>query len=211
MSYSVLKNNTAYSEESVSGLHEKLELRLIEELKCGNINAFNSLFESYSSRLYHFAYGFFKSKEEAEELVQDVFIKIWENRSNLKPESNFKSYLFTIAFNQIKKYYRSKALLNQYLDFQKNKEDYNEDYFSEMDYSSLKELVDHLIELMPPRRRAVFMKSRYEEKSVKEISQEMNITESTVENHLNQALRYLRTNLQKENLTGIIFFILFIQ
>jgi RNA polymerase sigma-70 factor (family 1) len=183
---------------------------LIEELKNGKKDAFDTLFKNYSSRLFGFAYSFFKSKEEAEELVQDVFIKIWENRSNLKLEYNFKTYLFTIAFNQIKKHFRSKTMFERYLAYRNSGEIETEQYYEEADYSSLKNLVDHLVENMPTRRREVFIKSRFDGKTIKEISAEMNISSRTVENHLNQALRFLRKHLHSESLAGILFFFLFL-
>ena len=77
---------------------------LIRELKKGNIEAFNQIFYAYSSKLYHFAYGYLKSKEDAEEMVQEIFSKIWDKRADIKEEYQFRSYLFSIAFNYIKKH-----------------------------------------------------------------------------------------------------------
>jgi RNA polymerase sigma-70 factor (ECF subfamily) len=76
--------------------------------------------------------------------------------------------------------------------------------------SFLKRLVDRLVDEMPEKRKAVFTKSRYEGKNAMDIAKEMNISKSTVENHLNQALRYLRHHLKDENFAGILFFWLFI-
>ena len=181
---------------------------LIKKLKQGHIEAFNQLFYAYSSRLYHFAFGYLKSKEEAEELVQEIFSKIWEKRDRLDEGLNFKSYLFTIAFNAVKKHFRSQALLNRYFDYVGS--NVPEDSVSEdVDYISLKALVDELVNHMPEKRKAVFVKSRYEGKNTKEISEEMSISKSTVENHLNQALKYLRQHLNQKYLSGILFSILF--
>jgi RNA polymerase sigma-70 factor (ECF subfamily) len=179
---------------------------LIEELKNGNKDAYDTLFKNYSSRLFGFAFSFYKSKEDAEELVQDVFIKIWENRSNLKLEYHFKTYLFTIAFNQIKKHFRSKSMFERYLASRNSKENEIEYFFEESDYTSLKELVDHLVDNLPPRRKEVFRKSRFDGKTIMEISEEMNISTRTVENHLNQALRFLRKHLHSESIAGVFFF-----
>ena len=190
--------------------HLHTDRELVKELKKGNITAFNQLFYSYSSKLYRFANGYFKSKEDAEELVQEVFTKIWEKRKDLDEESKFKSYLFTIAFNDIKKHYRSKSLLNKYFDYQQTKENLISGS-QEVDYQSLKSLVDQLVEKMPEKRKAVFIKSRYEGKNANEISEEMSISKSTVENHLNQALKFLRKHLNRENFAGLLFFLLFIQ
>lgn len=184
---------------------------LIRMLKKGNIEAFNQIFYAYSSKLYYFAYGYLKSKEDAEEMVQEIFTKIWEKRADIKEEFQFRSYLFSIAFNYIKKQFRAKALLNKYVEFATPDNIKTEQTKEEVDYASLKSIVDQLVEEMPEKRRAVFVKSRFEGKNAKDISVEMNISQSTVENHLNQALRFLRQHLRDENLAGLLFFWLFIQ
>ena len=184
---------------------------LIRRLKKNNIEAFNQLFYCYSSKLYHFAYGYLKSKEDAEEMVQEIFSKIWDKRADIKEEYEFRSYLFSIAFNYIKKHFRAKALIKKYIEFATANSAESEQIQEDVNYDSLKLRVDQLVGQMPEKRKAVFFKSRFEGKSSKEIAEEMNISLSTVENHLNQALRFLRLNLKDENLAGLLFFWLFIQ
>lgn len=184
---------------------------LIRKLKKGNIEAFNQIFYAYSSKLYHFAYGYLKSKEDAEEMVQEIFSRIWDKRADIKEEYQFRSYLFSIAFNYIKKYFRSKALVNKYIEFATPHDLEAEQTQADVNYASLKLMVDQLVDKMPEKRKAVFFKSRFEGKNSKEIAIEMNISQSTVENHLNQALRFLRQHLKDENLAGLLFFWLFIQ
>ena len=184
---------------------------LIRKLKKGDIEAFNRIFYAYSSKLYHFAYGYLKSKEDAEEMVQEIFSKIWDKRVEIKEEYEFRSYLFSIAFNYVKKHFRSKALINKYIEAEIPNIIDSQQTQEEVNYSSLKLMVDQLVDRMPERRKAVFLKSRFEGKNAKEIAKEMNISSSTVENHLNQALRYLRQHLKDENLSVLLFFWLFIQ
>jgi RNA polymerase sigma-70 factor (ECF subfamily) len=184
---------------------------LVTELKKGNIEAFNLIFYAYSSKLYHFAYGYLKSKEDAEEMVQEIFSKIWDKRSDIKEEYQFRSYLFSIAFNYIKKHFRSKALINKYIELSTPDNPETLQIQEDINYASLKLVVDKLVDKMPQKRKAVFVRSRFEGKSSKEISEEMNISQSTVENHLNQALRFLRRHLKSETLDVLLFFWLFIQ
>lgn len=188
-----------------------IDKELIRKLKKGDIDAFNRIFYAYSSKLYHFAYGYLKSKEDAEEMVQDIFSKIWDKREDIKEEYEFRSYLFSIAFNYIKKHFRSKALINKYVEFTTTNNPESEQIQEDVNYASLKLRVDQLVDQMPEKRKAVFFKSRVEGKNSKEIAAEMNISSSTVENHLNQALRFLRLHLKDENLAGLLFFWLFIQ
>jgi len=79
----------------------------------------------------------------------------------------------------------------------------------DIDYSSTKHLIDHIIEQMPLKRRTVFIKSRFEGFTVKEIADNLGTSPKTVENQLGEALKFVREHLHKENSAGIIFFVLF--
>lgn len=188
-----------------------MDSELIKRLKNDDMEAFNQIFYAYSSKLYHFAFSHLKSKEETEELVQEVFFKIWEKRKDIKEEFQFRSYLFSITFNQIKKYFRSKALLNKYMATNQPDDQNSAISYQDINYSSLKAMVDKLVEAMPGKRREVFIKSRFEGKNAKEIAEEMELSQSTVENHLNHALNFLRKHLNEENIAGILFFWLFLK
>jgi len=182
---------------------------LVHNLSKGNILAFNSLYKEYSGRLYRFAYGYLKSDTEAEELVQEVFTTIWEKRGDLKEELSFKSFLFTIAFNLIRKHFRTRAYLAEYFRTEGG-DDSDINTSQEVTYESLYHYVNELVNKLPERRREIFIKSRFEGLSIKEISETLKISHKTVENQLTDALKYLRTNLDKESIPVILFFMLFI-
>ena len=179
--------------------------KLVRNLRNSDITAFNQLFEHYSSKLYHFAFGYLKSKEDTEELVQEVFIRIWEKRADIDPTRQFQSFLFTIAFNEVKKHFRTKNILEKYLEHARNNPT---QYIThpEISYRELKERLDQLIEQLPQKRRLVFIKSRLEGKNAVEISEEMQISKKTVENHLNAALKFMRENLDHEQIVVNLFF-----
>lgn len=185
------------------------EARLVKSLSKGNLLAFNSLFQEYSGRLYRFAYGYLKSEEESEELVQEVFTRIWEKRKKLKSELSFKSYLFTIAFNIIKKHFRRAACSSEYF---KTRicEDLDLETTKKVTYDSLFHYVSELVNQLPERRKEIFIKSRFEGLSIKEIAEEVKVSHKTVENQLTDALKFIRTNLTRENLHFILWFTLFI-
>jgi len=174
----------------------------------GDIKAFNSLFLVYGNRLYHFAIGYLKSKQDAEELVQDVFMKVWEKRSELKEHLSFRCYIFTIAFNIIRKHFLKIALTNKYFERQIFI-DLDQSTVQEIDFHSTKKRIDSIIDQLPERRKAVFVKSRYEGYSVKEIAKEFGTSPKTVENQLGEALKFVKENLSKEGLAMILFFSLF--
>jgi RNA polymerase sigma-70 factor (ECF subfamily) len=185
------------------------ESKLVHNLSKGNLLAFNTLYKFYSGRLYRFALGYLKSEEEAEELVQEVFTKIWEKRANLKEELSFKSFLFTIAFNIIRKHFRTKVYLSEYFKTGKS-DDIDIQTSQKITYDSLYQYISELVNRLPNRRKEIFIKSRFEGHSVKEIAQELQISHKTVENQLTAALKFIRTNLNREKIPFVLFFLLFI-
>ncbi|MDP3915192.1 MAG: RNA polymerase sigma-70 factor [Bacteroidota bacterium] len=184
---------------------------LVQLLQKGNVAAFDSLFEGYSQKLFGFALKYFKNESDAEELVQEVFVKVWENRQTLKSELSFKSYLFTIALNQIRKHFNKKATSLRYLESLQNEPEFI-DYQAVNDdnYESALQQINLIIEQMPPRRREIFTKSKLEGKSSKEIAAELNISAGTVDNQVSEALRFIRSQLKTENLGLLLFAFLFI-
>jgi RNA polymerase sigma-70 factor (family 1) len=179
-------------------------------LSKGNLLAFNTLYRAYSNRLYRFAFGYLKSEAEAEELVQEVFTIIWERRGSLKTEHSFKSFLFTIAFNIIRKHFRTKIYLCEY--FKKgNVTDVDMQTSLKVSYDSLYQYLTELVNKLPGRRKEIFIKSRFEGCSINEIAKELNISHKTVENQLSDALKYIRTNLKSEAISVLLYLFLFVQ
>jgi RNA polymerase sigma-70 factor (ECF subfamily) len=188
---------------------EEDESTLVRALANGNLLAFNALFRKYSSRLYHFSYGYLKSHEDSEELVQEVFTTIWEKRDGLREELSFRSYLFTIAFNCIRRHFRNRKYMSAYLETGL-REDIDIQTSEKITYDSLYQYVTGLVDKMPGRRREIFIKSRFEGYTIREISEDMNISHKTVENQLTEALKFLRSNISRDNLSLLLFFFLYL-
>jgi RNA polymerase sigma-70 factor (family 1) len=186
------------------------ESQLVRNLAKGNLLAFNTLYKEYSSRLYRFAIGYLKSEAEAEELVQEVFTIIWEKRADLKEELSFKSFLFTIAFNIIRKHFRTKMYLCEYLKTGTG-DDIDLQTTQKVTYDSLYHYLTGLVNQLPARRKEIFIKSRFEGHTITEIAEDMKISHKTVENQLTDALKFIRTNLKGESISVILYFILFIR
>ncbi|WP_346858246.1 RNA polymerase sigma-70 factor [uncultured Draconibacterium sp.] len=184
----------------------------IVKLIDGDARSFDVLFEKYSGRLFNFALKYLKSVEDAEEVVQSVFLYIWEKRGSLKPEFSFNAYLFTIAHNIIKKQFLKKARDNAYKDevlYTLLKSDNSLEKI--IDYKYLLKKVEEIIEQLPPKRKEVFIKRKYQELPVKEIAAEMGISPNTVENHLSAAQKQILETLEKEKLAGFLFYMLFVK
>lgn len=187
------------------------ECSLVKLLQTGNVLAFDSLFELYSLKLYHFTFKYLKNESESEELVQEVFVQLWEHRQSLKSELSFKSYLFTIALNLIRKYFNKKAVSLKYLESLRSENDsiLPEALLDEHDesvYNQIKILIDQ----MPPRRREIFIKSKLEGKSSREIATELNISAGTVDNQVSEGLRFIRSRIYTENIALLLFVCLFL-
>ena len=187
------------------------DYELVDKLQKGDLEAFDQIFKRYGDRLFGFALKYLKSKEETEGLVQDVFLKIWENRKNLKKESSLKSYLFTIAYHNMCGLFRKKQIHDKYkegIGFTTNKTINLEE---QLEYKSTLKHVDQLIEKLPEKQKVIFIKSRKEGKSTKEIADEMNLAPGTVDNQISAALKFLRKNLSGNNFALLLFFAIFIQ
>lgn len=169
------------------------ETLYIKELALGSHDAFRCLFMSYFPRVKYFIRHLTKSEPIAEELAQDVFMKIWEQREQLAIIESFSSYVYRMAKNMALNYLRHKYLEDTYL----------EEYEGETEQTIEGELYAHEMELleqlivsrMPPKRKAIYEMSRKEGLTNDEIATRMDISKKTVENHLNLALKEIRKAL----------------
>ena len=174
------------------------EFKLISGLKRGNHASFKKLFERYSKPIYQFSFNYLKSKEAAEDIVQEVFIKIWNNRKKLRTDSSFQSYLFTIALNVIRKHFNNLSRRNKIKhDILINFSNSIVDFDDRLDYQILLNKLDDLISKMPETRKQVFIKKKIEEKTLKEVAEEFDITTKTVEYHITKAMKFLKSEFEK--------------
>jgi RNA polymerase sigma-70 factor, ECF subfamily len=182
----------------------------ILSLKEGNLQAFNELFDRYEKRLYHFSLGYLRSAQDAEEIVQEVFMKIWNNRAELSTQKSLESYLFTIAKNGILNTIRKSKSEQLYLNYVKINPGKNVLLDDEINFNELKKAYEDAIEQLSPRRKEIFLLSRENSLSNEEIAKQMNISVKTVENQMTSALTEIRRNLRSLGFSGIIFFELFL-
>ncbi len=187
------------------------DIELVTSLQADNIEAFDLIYERYSKRLYSFGLKYLKSNAEAEELVQSVFLKVWENRKILKKELSFKSYLFTIAYNDICKFFRKLHYQNQFIDEVQYENAQASSYAEEsIDFKSVLGRVEKMIDTLPERQKIIFRKSRIEGLSTKEIAEELKLAPGTIDNYISEALKGLRDKIQKEDILLVLFTTLFI-
>jgi RNA polymerase sigma-70 factor (family 1) len=169
------------------------ELDCLRRLKQDDARAFDALFRHYSALVYRFSYSYLKSKVEAEEIVQDCFLKIWEKRYDLHEDAPLKGYLFTIAHHAILNQLRRNKHQHQ-LEHQLSQagEPSANSVASEVEFAELEGLYLTALEKLPPQQRRVFLLSRQQGLSYAEIAAEMSLSVKTVESHMSQALKSLR-------------------
>jgi RNA polymerase sigma-70 factor (family 1) len=184
--------------------------KLIERLQKGNVEAFDLIYKKYSGNIYAFALKYLKSTDEAKELVQSVFLKLWESHKNLNKELSFKSFLFTITYNDICKIFRRRNYRQQFID---NTLYENSHHSSEtedrIEYNSVLEQVQQIIDRLPEKQKTVFLKSRLEGKSTKEIADEVDLSPGTVDNYISESIKFIRKYLLRESLPVILFCFIF--
>jgi RNA polymerase sigma-70 factor (family 1) len=189
----------------------KSDYELVEKLRKGDIEAFDQVFKKYGDRLFGFALSYLKSKEETEGLVQNVFLKIWENRKNLKKESSLKSYLFTIAYHNMCEIFRKKQIHEKFVKERSITIDATLNLEKQLEYKATIEQVDQLIDKLPEKQRIIFIKSRKEGKSTREIAEEMNLAPGTVDNQISAALKFLRKHISGNNFALLLLFTVYFQ
>jgi len=187
------------------------EKALVRKFKKGDAAAFDSIYHMYSNKLYRFALGLLKDPNSAGEIVQEVFVTLWEKRNQVNPAFNFENYIFTIASNSIKKFFRKKSIENKFKDYlHKNPPKVIENIDDSIIYNELLELANKTIEKLPPKRKLVYKLSRQEGISIKKIASRKNISTRTAENHLGKALKFLKEELASISLLSLLFYYLFL-
>lgn len=183
---------------------------LVKKLILGDEKAFEKLFENYRNILYRYCLGMVVSKPYAEEIVQEVFLTVWEKRTTLNPDLSFKSFLFTITRNKtiifLKRASKSKEIYEEIF--------YNSQKFANAADRPLREaevnkIKQEALDLLPPKRRQIFEMSRNEGKSYEEIAMELDISVNTVKNQMSKALNTLREFLLNNGdiaLTLLLFY-----
>lgn len=188
------------------------EKNLVQDLKKGNVHSFDELFKSFNKKIYYFSLSYLKSKEEAEDIVQEVFLSLWKNRANLNIQSDFQAYLFTITFNAIKKRFRKFERERKHLEAYFPSVRLNEnDSDAATAYDFLNELLKESLEQLPPRQKEIFLLSKEGGLTAEEIAEKLKISKRTVENHLFRAKAFLKNILVDERLLTILFFWIFVK
>ncbi|KJF45367.1 RNA polymerase sigma factor [Draconibacterium sediminis] len=194
----------------MKGIDSNTDRLLISGLKHGNHTCFEKLYELYATQLFNFSYKLLKSKDAAEDIVQETFVKIWHKRSDIKIKGSFRSLLITIALNDIRASFNKIAKENGLKnDLLYHLSANSEKYSAEDDYERLLTILENIVSSLPEKRRIIFTKKKLEGKKARDIAAELNVSEKTVEYHVTQAMKFLKSEFKVQGISGaILLFIL---
>lgn len=186
----------------------------IQQLRQGNEKAFEQIVESYWPRIHAFANIYILDKEVAKEIVQDIFLALWDQRGSLSNETCLITYLMVVGRNKCLNYLKSLQYDTVPIDELSENAVYQRSNIYALEDDSLeilmaKELTNAIsssLEKLPDRTQEIFMMSRYNGLKNKEIADQLGISTKSVEYHITSALKQLRSDLAKDYLT--VFFLL---
>ena len=188
------------------------EHKLIKNIIKGDAYSFDEIFERYNKKVYAFSYHNLKNKQDAEGVVQEVFLNLWKDRAKLKEIQNLDAWIFTISYNVIQKHFRKLARERRHLGkFEETALNHDYSTITDVEYNDLLEKAEKIIERLPLRQKTIYLLSKKEGLSNTEISRKLNIKKKTVENYLTNAKAFLKKSLVDERLLTILFFWLFIR
>jgi RNA polymerase sigma-70 factor (ECF subfamily) len=184
----------------VDELNDIVNKHITQELIEGDIKAFEVIFNKYYKALFYFASSYVKNKEDATDIVQSIFLNLWERKAALQADTNLSSYLFTVTKNSCLNYLTHLKAKSNYLTKQENNwkqvqldfyalENFNVDNFA---YEELETTLRKTIASMPEESARIFMLNRFQGLKYSEIAEKMDISVKTVEKKMGIALKYLR-------------------
>ncbi|MEP7374545.1 MAG: RNA polymerase sigma-70 factor [Chitinophagaceae bacterium] len=188
------------------------EKELFLRMSMGDEAAFTTIFYHYTQRIYHYILNKTKSTEAAEEIVQDVFVKIWSNKEKFSEVSNYESYLFTMASNKVLDWFKKMAFeakIKRHV--WSTIGELSNITIEELDLKHSQELINKAVEQLTPQRRKIFLLNKEDGFSRQEIADQLNLSVNTVNNHLNEAVRQVKEYLEKTPGTSLAMLLFIVQ
>lgn len=188
------------------------EQRVILRLQKGDSDAFLEVYNHYHPALYHYVLRFVKSPAIAEDVLQDVFLKIWEIRSRINPEFSFKAYLYRICRNSVFKLLKKMAVdENLRVQVMQHFAQSIADADLKILWQQYEEILHAAINSLSPQRQKVFRLCREEGKSYEQVANELGISRNTVKEHMVLAMKFIREHFEQYGDTPASFmFLLFL-
>ncbi|WP_282193698.1 RNA polymerase sigma factor [Muribaculum intestinale] len=180
------------------------ESRLILELRSGSDKAFNALYRRYVSQLYYFSLRYTKSACDAEEIVHDVFVRLWNIRGHIKSTESLRPLLFVMAKHYLINSLRSNVNSRVYEDYLNYTDIIADSASHNMEYDEFCAQLSDALNRLPEKQRRAIELSRFEGMSVDEIAEILNISKQTVYNNIHMGLKRLKYLLEGMTLLAIM-------
>ena len=185
--------------------------QIINRLKNEDKSAVDDLFSYYYPRLYHFSKSILKIENDIDDILQEVFVKIWLNRQKIGNPETFNAYIFTITKNEvlnlIRNNLRDHTFKDQLFQYAVAEEYQNS---APLEYEEIKTGIEKIVAALPEKRKQVFVLSRTEGLSNKEIALQLNISEKTVEDHITHAIKQIKSSMKEVGILSLLYCYLFL-
>jgi RNA polymerase sigma-70 factor (family 1) len=183
------------------------EQEIVGAIKQGNERIFEETFRKYYQSLCNYANSILKEMDESEEIVQNLFLSIWEKRSDLEITISLKSYLYRAVHNHCLNRIKHLKIREEYQQYATNFYDASYESVSQtIMKNELEQKIEEAIKKLPEQCRLIFRMSRFEELKYNEIAEKLELSPKTVENQIGKALKFLRIELA-EYLPLLIYFL----
>jgi RNA polymerase sigma-70 factor (family 1) len=185
-----------------------IEQRLIRELKEGSQKAFDNIYKMYAKRLYAFCMQYTKISEDAEEIVEDVFVKLWMNKENIRQEDTLRSLLFIMSKHTLINVYRNRVNTPTYENYLETEVELSvSDTLHHIEYEEFLKQLNHALQKLPTTQQKIIKLSKLQQLSNKEIAERLSLSEQTIKNQLSLGLKSLKEELNK---VSILLWLLFL-
>ena len=184
---------------------------IIHRLKNEDKSPVDELFNYYYPRLYYFSKSILKIDNQIDDILQEVFVKIWLNRQKIGKAETFNAWIFTITKNEILSLLRNN-IRDQTFKHELFLRAVAEEYHTPnpVEFDEVKAGIDKIIADLPEERQMVFILSHTEGRSNHEIAMQMNISEKTVEDHITHAIKQIKHSMKESGILSILYFYLFL-
>ena len=177
-------------------LRQNIGVQLVEEITVNEEKAFELLFKAHYSALHAYAHTMLKDEMMAEEVVQNLFLKLWERKERLDEQAAVKAYLYKCVYHDCLNHIRHQKVQMRYTSHAVyHHKDMAAEASATAELSELQQHIDKALNELPQQCRTVFQMSRFEELKYREIAEQLNISVKTVENQMGKALKLLRSKL----------------
>lgn len=170
--------------------------RLVESLRCGSIDAFNTIYSLYAKKILNYVAKATTAKEDAEDMVHDIFMSLWKSRAILRPDTNLTTLLFAMAYKRRVDFFRQTLKAPIYEDYSQLQNELTAEESSKLEYDDFLKLFYKALSHLPKRLQSLLILSRIKGYSNEEIALKSDISLKTVQNGISKGLKLLKEQLE---------------